>query len=158
MKKLGLSLIVLLVLLSMAGCSKKEEELPVDEGTESGEVVEVNEEEPEYVVSSYGVSNTTGEKVTELYLYKRDSESKGDNLVPEGLEQGENILLDEETLSFLQPVPADGEESSDIFVLEFVTESGYAGSFTSLNRGVANFELLSADAAAGATQIKFLID
>ena len=90
--------------------------------------------------------NTTGENVTELYLYAVGAESKGENLAGEnGLADGENVVL---------TLPEDADQSAK-YVLEFTTESGMNKSFETLGYEVAPISLLSADAAAGATPIAF---
>lgn len=91
----------------------------------------------------YTVYNTTGETVTELYLYEAGSEDKGENLAGEGLADAASVELKKEgAVDFA-------------LVLEFTTESGYTGSFNTLHNEVAPISLLSEDAAAGATVIKF---
>ena len=96
--------------------------------------------------AEYTVYNTTGENVTELYLYAVGAESKGENLAGEnGLADGENVVL---------TLPEDADQSAK-YVLEFTTESGMNKSFETLSYEVAPISLLSADAAAGATPIAF---
>ena len=96
--------------------------------------------------AEYTVYNTTGENVTELYLYAVGAESKGENLAGEnGLADGENVVL---------TMPEDADQSAK-YVLEFTTESGMNKSFETLGYEVAPISLLSADAAAGATPIAF---
>ena len=96
--------------------------------------------------AEYTVYNTTGENVTELYLYAVGAESKGENLAGEnGLSDGENVVL---------TLPEDADQSAK-YVLEFTTESGMNKSFETLGYEVAPISLLSADAAAGATPIAF---
>ena len=96
--------------------------------------------------AEYTVYNTTGENVTELYLYAVGAESKGENLAGEnGLADGENVVL---------TLPEDADQSAK-YVLEFTTESGMNKSFETLGYEVAPISLLSADAAAGATPIAF---
>ena len=158
MKKLSLCLVALLVLMSLAGCSKKEEpvvENPTNETTNEENVEVPVEEIVATIESAYTITNTTGEKVTELYLYPNTTEEKGENLVPEGLDVDAVLVLNSENIPMLSPVLSNDTMASDQFVLEFVTESGYTGKFATLFREVANISLLSADAAAGATQIAF---
>ena len=96
--------------------------------------------------AEYTVYNTTGENVTELYLYAVGAESKGENLAGEnGLADGENVVL---------TLPEDADQSAK-YVLEFTTESGMNKSFETLSYEVVPISLLSADAAAGATPIAF---
>ena len=91
------------------------------------------------------VYNTTGENVTELYLYVADSEDKGENLAADGLADGDSVVL---------TLPEDADKSAE-YVLEFTTESGDTQSFDTLSYEVAPISLLSVDAAAGATPISF---
>ena len=93
--------------------------------------------------AEYTVYNTTGENVTELYLYAVGAESKGENLAGEnGLADGENVVL---------TLPEDADQTAK-YVLEFTTEDGATQSFETLGYEVS---LLSVDAAAGATPIAF---
>ena len=91
------------------------------------------------------VYNTTGENVTELYLYVAGSEDKGENLAADGLADGDSVVL---------TLPEDADKSAE-YVLEFTTESGDTQSFDTLSYEVAPISLLSVDAAAGATPIAF---
>ena len=91
------------------------------------------------------VYNTTGENVTELYLYVAGSEDKGENLAADGLADGDSVVL---------TLPEDADKSAE-YVLEFTTESGDTQSFDTLSYEVAPISLLSVDAAAGATPISF---
>ncbi len=91
------------------------------------------------------VYNTTGENVTDLYLYVAGSEDKGENLAADGLADGDSVVL---------TLPEDADKSAE-YVLEFTTESGDTQSFDTLSYEVAPISLLSIDAAAGATPISF---
>ena len=91
------------------------------------------------------VYNTTGENVTDLYLYVAGSEDKGENLAVDGLADGDSVVL---------TLPEDADKSAE-YVLEFTTESGDTQSFDTLSYEVAPISLLSVDAAAGATPISF---
>ena len=95
--------------------------------------------------AEYTVYNTTGENVTELYLYVAGSEDKGENLAADGLADGDSVVL---------TLPEDADKSAE-YVLEFTTESGDTQSFDTLSYEVAPISLLSVDAAAGATPISF---
>ncbi len=91
----------------------------------------------------YTIYNTTGETVSELYVYEAGSEDKGENLAGEGMADGAEILCTKDgAIDF-------------VLVVEFTTESGYTGSFETLHNEVAPISLLSEDAAAGATMISF---
>ena len=95
--------------------------------------------------AEYTVYNTTGENVTDLYLYVAGSEDKGENLAADGLADGDSVVL---------TLPEDADKSAE-YVLEFTTESGTTQSFDTLSYEVAPISLLSVDAAAGATPISF---
>lgn len=101
--------------------------------------------EAEVEPAEYTVYNTTGENVTELYLYVAGSEDKGENLAADGLADGDSVVL---------TLPEDADKSAK-YVLEFTTEGGDTQSFDTLNYEVVPISLLSVDAAAGATPISF---
>lgn len=101
--------------------------------------------EAEVEPAEYTVYNTTGENVTDLYLYVAGSEDKGENLAADGLADGDSVVL---------TLPEDADKSAE-YVLEFTTESGATQSFDTLGYEVAPISLLSVDAAAGATPISF---
>ncbi len=75
---------------------------------------EVVSSEAEATSAEYTVYNTTGSKVTELYLYDAGSEDKGENLAADGLADGDSVVL---------TLPEDADKSAE-YVLEFTTESG----------------------------------
>ena len=104
--------------------------------------------EAEAATAEYTVYNTTGENVTELYLYEAGSEDKGDNLAGEnGLADGENIVITRDE---------DVDKQADLtYVLEFTTEDGQTQSFETLHYETTPISLKSVDAAAGATPIAF---
>ena len=106
---------------------------------------EVASSEAEATSAEYTVYNTTGSKVTELYLYDAGSEDKGENLAADGLADGDSVVL---------TLPEDADKSAE-YVLEFTTEGGETQSFDTLSYEVAPISLLSVDAAAGATPISF---
>ena len=101
--------------------------------------------EAEVEPAEYTVYNTTGENVTDLYLYVAGSEDKGENLAADGLADGDSVVL---------TLPEDADKSAE-YVLEFTTESGDTQSFDTLSYEVSPISLLSVDAAAGATPISF---
>ena len=102
-------------------------------------------EAAEPTTAEYTVYNTTGSKVTDLYLYEVGAEDKGNNLAGDGLADGDSVVL---------TLPEDADKSAE-YVLEFTTESGDTQSFDTLSYEVAPISLLSVDAAAGATPISF---
>ena len=101
--------------------------------------------EAEVEPAEYTVYNTTGENVTDLYLYVAGSEDKGENLAADGLADGDSVVL---------TLPEDADKSAE-YVLEFTTEGSDTQSFDTLSYEVAPISLLSVDAAAGATPISF---
>ena len=109
---------------------------------------EVASSEAEATSAEYTVYNTTGSKVTELYLYDAGSDEKGDNLA------GENGLADGENIVITRDVEAD-KQSDVTYILEFTTEDGQTQSFETLHYEVVPISLLNVDAAAGATPIAF---
>ena len=90
----------------------------------------------------YQITNTTGETVTELYVYPVDGE-KGENLAGEGMEDGAAV-----------PVEYTGAIDS-VLVVEFTTETDGTKAFETLHIEEANINLLAADAMTGATPIEF---
>ena len=104
-------------------------------------------EAAEPTTAEYTVYNTTGSKVTDLYLYEVGAEDKGDNLAGEGLADGDSVVI-------TRDVEAD-KQADVVYVLEFTTEDGNTQSFDTLHYEVAPISLKSVDAAAGATAIAF---
>ena len=104
-------------------------------------------EAAEPTTAEYTVYNTTGSKVTDLYLYEVGAEDKGDNLAGDGLADGDSVVI-------TRDVEAD-KQADVTYVLEFTTEDGQTQSFETLHYEVAPISLLSVDAAAGATPIAF---
>lgn len=96
----------------------------------------------EDATGAYTVYNSTGETVTELYLYPVGSEDKGENLA----------AFHGASIDLTYTAPADTH-----LVLEFVTESGYVGHFDNLAIEEAPITLLSADAMTGPTMISFTV-
>lgn len=132
MKKLLVVLLSLLVVLSVAGCTKAPEET----NNEPEEVVEQG-------TGVYTVYNMTGHDVTELYLYEVGSADKGTNYAAEKALAPEKVTKLEYTGA-----------TDAVLVLEFTTEEG-TRSFDTLHIEEAPISLLSVDAAAGATNVKF---
>ena len=91
--------------------------------------------EAEVEPAEYTVYNTTGENVTELYLYVAGSEDKGENLAADGLADGDSVVL---------TLPEDADKSAE-YVLEFTTEGGDTQSFDTLSYEVCL--LYTSDAA-----------
>lgn len=97
--------------------------------------------------AEYTVYNTTGAKVTELYLYNVGSSDKGENLAAQGLENGKSVVITRDA--------PKGETGSITYVLEFTAEGMDTQKFETLHFEVASISLKSVDAAAGATPIAF---
>ena len=72
--------------------------------------------EAEVEPAEYTVYNTTGENVTDLYLYEVGAEDKGDNLAGEGLTDGDSVVI-------TRDVEAD-KQADVTYVLEFTTAGG----------------------------------
>ena len=102
---------------------------------------------PEMQKAEYTVYNTTGAKLTELYLYAVDASDKGENLAADGIADGESIVITRE---------ATAEEAVSItYILEFTAEGMDTQKFETLHFEVVSISLKSVDAAAGATPIAF---
>ena len=102
---------------------------------------------PEMQKAEYTVYNTTGAKLTELYLYAVGASDKGENLAENGIADGESIVITRE---------ATKEEAGAItYVLEFTAEGMDTQKFETLHFEVVPISLKSVDAAAGATPIAF---
>lgn len=102
--------------------------------------------------AKYTIYNKTGENVTDLYLYATGDSDKGDNYADGGMEPDAEVVVEFDAV----PDYLKNEDGSlKRFTLEFTTESGYTGSFTTLSYEVAPVQLISADMVTGATQIKF---
>ena len=111
-------------------------------------MVDVTEDstEAEAATGAYTVCNTTGEPVTELYLYETGAEEKGENLAGEGLQDTEEL-----------EVTYDGTAET-VLTLAFSTESGFNGVFENLYIEEVKINLLAADAMTGATPIQFVAE
>ena len=152
-RTLGLALTAAVLAFAMTGCSNSASSTAsstASSAAASSEAAssEVVSSEAEATSAEYTVYNTTGSKVTELYLYDAGSDEKGDNLA------GENGLADGENIVITRDVEAD-KQSDVTYILEFTTEDGQTQSFETLHYEVAPISLLSVDAAAGATPIAF---
>ena len=104
-------------------------------------------EAAEPTTAEYTVYNTTGSKVTDLYLYEVGAEDKGDNLAGEGLADGDSVVI-------TRDVEAD-KQADVTYVLEFTTEDGQTQTFETLHYETTPLSLKSVDATAGATPIAF---
>ncbi|MCQ2505687.1 MAG: hypothetical protein MJ113_00740 [Lachnospiraceae bacterium] len=100
--------------------------------------------------AEYTVYNSTGAKLTELYLYNVGSSDKGENLAGAGLEKGAKVVI-------TRDLPSD-ETKAVVYCLEFKAEDMPSSQkYETLHFEVAPISLLSIDAAAGATPIKFKV-
>ena len=98
-------------------------------------------------VCTYTVYNTTGEKVTGLYVTDNLTGEKGENLAGEGLEDGASVEIN------------GTNKPGYVITLSFTTESGYEAAFETLHFETVPISLLpaktDADATTGATPIAF---
>lgn len=106
-------------------------------------------------VCTYTVYNTTGEKITELFITDNATGEKSENYAPEGLSDEESVEI-------------KGTKKADYAVtLSFKTESGYEAAFETLHFETVPIWILSRqtvdenisaagpDATSGATPISF---
>lgn len=161
MKKFVLILAAVLTMSMFTACGNKDtakeeigtEEVAVEETKEEikEETVDTNDEAvvnttDEVTAGLYTIHNTTGELVSELYVYETGAEEKGENLAGEGLNDTERV-------------EATYEGTTDtVLTLEFTTESGFQGTFETLYIEEVNINLLAADAMTGATPIQFIAE
>lgn len=161
MKKFVLILAAVLTMSMFTACGNKDtakeeigtEEVAVEETKEEikEETVDTTDEAvvdttDEVTAGLYTIHNTTGEMVSELYVYETGAEEKGENLAGEGLNDTEKV-------------EATYEGTTDtVLTLEFTTESGFHGTFETLYIEEVNINLLAADAMTGATPIQFIAE
>lgn len=161
MKKFVLILAAVLTMSMFTACGNKDtakeeigtEEVAVEETKEEikEETVDTTDEAvvdttDEVTAGLYTIHNTTGELVSELYVYETGAEEKGENLAGEGLNDTEKV-------------EATYEGTTDtVLTLEFTTESGFQGTFETLYIEEVNINLLAADAMTGATPIQFIAE
>ena len=161
MKKFVLILAAVLTMSMFTACGNKDtakeeigtEEVAVEETKEEikEETVDTNDEAvvdttDEVTTGVYTIHNTTGELVSELYVYETGAEEKGENLAGEGLNDTEKV-------------EATYEGTTDtVLTLEFTTESGFQGTFETLYIEEVNINLLAADAMTGATPIQLIAE
>ena len=137
----NLTAIVLAAVMTTAlvGCGSSASSAPASSAPASSTAVDTSD-------AVYTIANTTGMNVTELYLYAAGSEDKGTNYAAEGMAADATVTL---TTAYSE------EAKASVYVLEFVTEDGATQKFETLYYEVATINLLSVDAAAGATPIAF---
>ena len=102
--------------------------------------------------ATYNIFNVTGEKVTDLYLYRTGSSDKGENLIGDAAEDGGNQTI---TFDKVPEFLLDDAGNMGAFTIEFTTESGYTGKFETLSYENAPIMLIAADAMTGSSQIAF---
>ncbi|MBR4503111.1 MAG: hypothetical protein IKP22_14700 [Clostridia bacterium] len=108
-------------------------------------------EAPEVPVQTgiYTIENCTGETVTGITITDNVNGKELKVTYPEGMG-----LKDGDATQMTFTIP-EGEDGNHRLTLKFVTESGYEGTFGTLSIEEAIINLLSADAASGATAISF---
>ena len=135
----------------LAGCSAPAEPKPTQEPTPTPETENKETEKKEVATSGkYVVVNTTGETITELYIYKTGSEEKGTNYADGGLADGESVTIE------VQVDEAEAEGYAQ--TLEFVNESGKVeNGFQTLHLEdvTINLHAEGADAYSAATPFQF---
>ena len=106
-------------------------------------------------VCTYVVYNTTGEKITELYVTDNTTGEKSENYAGEGLADGASVEIN------------GTNKVGYVVTLSFKTESGYENAFTTLHfenvpisifskqKVEENIAAAGADATTGATAITF---
>lgn len=138
-----------LVASALAGCATSSTETTATATPATTASAEASEEA---VATSgkYVVTNTTGETVTDLYIYQTGSDDKGKNYAEGGLADGDSVTIE---------VNVDEDEAADYKqTLEYTTESGRTeNGFTTLSLEEANINLLAegADGYTSATPFAF---
>ena len=105
--------------------------------------------EDEIVTRTYTLENAMDKEITELYVYK----SRGENLVPDGLQPGEQVQA--EVFGYYLHTP-----NETLYTVEYTTEGDkYVNTYSIRTLHVEDlFEVLyltGADAVAGATPVAF---
>ena len=138
-------------LLLLAACGSStgtaEPAAATPEATAEAAATEETTKEEVQTVGEYTVYNSTGESITELYLYPTGSSDKGENLA------GEHGFKDAHAVGLTYDA---GDKAADTaLTLEFTTESGYSAKFETLHIETAPLTLLAEDALTGATPLAF---
>lgn len=146
MKKFWKTIFALTLGLSLVACSSSTSSTTTVETTTPAATQEAEgEAEEASTVGVYAINNTTGETVTELYVYPVGASDKGENHAGDGLAVDGSV-----------EVTFEAESADTVLVLEFTTESGYNASFETLAIEEATINLLaSVDVESGATPIEF---
>ena len=137
----SLTAITLAVVMATAlvGCGSSSSSAPASSAPASSAAVDTSD-------AVYTINNTTGMNVTELYLYAVGAEDKGTNYAADGMANEASTVI---TTAYSE------EAKAGMYVLEFTCEDGNTQKFETLYYEVATINLLSVDAAAGATPIAF---
>lgn len=138
MKKL---LALCLGALVLVGCSSNTTttETTAPATTEVAEETTEATEEAITTTGKYVITNTTGETVTELYIYQTGSDDKGTNYAEGGLADGEEVTIEVEV--------SEDEAEGYAQTIEYVTESGRKeNGFQTLHLEEGSMSLLPADA------------
>lgn len=100
----------------------------------------------EPTIGNYTIYNATGTSVTGLYLYPTDSSDKGTNLAGDSGFKAAHVLY---------TTYDNSKGTAKSLTLEFTTDKGYTGTFTTLHIETAPISLIAEDAKTGATAIQF---
>ena len=156
MKKNYVVIAAMMLAMSMSACGSNATpeattaavtEAATTEAASAEETTEVAAESAEATSAVYTVKNTTGAKVTDLYIYEVGSADKGENYAADGLADGETVTITRDE---------DAEKQKEVkYTLEFTTEDGTTQHFDTLSYETVAIDLKSADAASGATPIAF---
>lgn len=146
MLALTLATVMTMSLFTACGNAAQESEAPATTETAAAEAEAPAAEEEaaaEPATGTYTLYNTTGETITEIYLYESGSSDKGENLAGEGMRNNKSLVATYDGMS------------DTVLTLEFTTESGVTQKFETLHIEEAPIAMMSADAVAGATPISF---
>lgn len=152
-KKIFALLLAASLMLTVTACGEKAAE-PTTEATTEATTETTTEATTEATTAAaepqtaeYTIYNTTGDTVTELYLYLVGSTDKGENFAGDGLADGASVVITKEAAS-------EDEAKAMTFVLEFVY-GDQTQKYETVHFEVAPISLKSVDAASGATPIAF---
>lgn len=148
------NLLAALLAAGMLGCSAKEAAQPAEEENSTTEATaetteeETKEETPaddEIVVRTYTFENAMDTVIDELHVYQ----SKGNNLVPNGLKPGEQVSADVSGYYLHTP-------NETLYTVEFVTDTDtYSIKTLHVEDMFKVLYLTGTDATSGATAVSF---
>jgi hypothetical protein len=141
MKKFYAALCAGVMAVSLGACSSSSKDTA--EATAAAATSTPAATEEAATSGEYQITNNTGEKVTELYVYSDESD-KGENYAADGLDDGAEVT-----------VTKDDQKAGTTFTLDYVTESGREEKFTTLSLENVSISLLAQDAMTGSTPIQF---